>query len=174
MHTAAALQLAHDLHAARLLGTGTLLVFCVRCGSYAETNAVNLRRACKGHFSEQGRRRLKSIRKGRHPVTGSFLARPFSLLDRLAEVTRLAATRPNGTHGGLSAGRGPGGGPCGHGEAEAPHPHREAEVDAEVGDLAVAKRAAEVRRGFDDPEGEPFEEPSDDEHLDAGSSFGLT
>ena len=66
-------SLHHIVYCAQVGNRGMpSLIYCRRCGHYAESRAVGLGQACRGGHSKQ-RSRLRALVGGRHPVHGGRL-----------------------------------------------------------------------------------------------------
>ena len=55
---------------------GNRLIFCNRCGCYAQVQAKNLLRRCEATSGGQHLRLVTCIQQGKHPTTGAPLGKP--------------------------------------------------------------------------------------------------
>ena len=63
----------HASHSPWSLGS---LVFCMRCGVYAERRARNIARPCRTAVIAASRTQFERLRAGRHPASGELLGTP--------------------------------------------------------------------------------------------------
>ena len=72
----------HEFRMCQVLGKGTCVVFCRKCGAYAETQPRGILRPCRAARSGQ-RHRLKAFAEGKHPtLKGRALSAPRRLPQR--------------------------------------------------------------------------------------------